>query len=130
MTSPYFLNFEYTLNPKYLKGTLIFQPNEFTERPIIVPIEVLEPCEQYHTYHIHGSVPIAPARKYIKYYSRRLPSDKENEIRTAVKSKFLEMKQLGVLHALADLLAQNADFIKNLDEFKRKPNYPQQTPIV
>ena len=85
---------------------------------------------QNHTYHIHGSEPITPVQKYIEYYSRHVPSKKANQIRRAVKSTILEMNQLDIIHALADLLAQNAGFIREFDELKKKPNYLQQFPIV
>ena len=56
---------------KYFKGTLrnydpvinydVFQPTEYPEWALILPIEKLEPCEQYHIYRIHGSVPVTPS---------------------------------------------------------------------
>ena len=66
LISPYFLNYVYKLKWDYTIGSLrnfdpvknyyIFQPNYAPERPLIVPLEALEPCEQYHTYHLEGSV--------------------------------------------------------------------------
>ena len=66
LTSPYFLNYGYKVKWEYTIGTLrnfnpvknyyIFQPKEVPERPLIVPIEALEPCEEYHIYHLEGSV--------------------------------------------------------------------------
>ena len=65
LTSPYFLNYGLKLKWEYLTGTLrnfdhiknsyIFKPKEAPERPLIVPLEALEPCEQYHTYHLDGT---------------------------------------------------------------------------
>ena len=83
---------------------------------------MLKPCKQYHTFHIYGSVPVTPVRKYVEYYSHRVPNDKEREVRTTVMSKFQEMNQLDKLNALADLLEQNRDLIKKFEEFKKKPN--------
>ena len=67
MTSPYFMKFAYIIKNKYMKGTLrnfdpvknyyICQPIENPERPLIIPIEVLELAKNYHTYHINGNVP-------------------------------------------------------------------------
>ena len=94
-------------------------------------MEVLEPRvtkiisnENYYTYNIQGSVPVAPVRKYVEYYSKRIPSDRKY---TAVTATVLGMSQLETLHALADLLAQNADFMKDFEEFNQKANYPKQT---
>ena len=66
LASAYFLNYGYKLKCDYTIGTLrnfdpiknyyIFQRKEAPERPLIVPIEALEPCEEYHTYHLEGSV--------------------------------------------------------------------------
>ena len=90
MTSPYFMKFAYISKDKYMKGTLryfdpvksyyIFQPIENLERPLIVPIEVLEPAENYYTYHIYGSVPAKPVKKCIEYIGSRRPWDQEKEI--------------------------------------------------
>ena len=55
LTSPYFFKYAYTIKPQYMKGTLrnfdpiknyyIFQPMDNTERPLVIPIEALEPTE-------------------------------------------------------------------------------------
>ena len=77
LTSPYFLKYAYTIKPQYMKGTLrnfdpfknyyIIQPIKKSERPLIVPIETLEPNENYHSFHINGSVPVKPVKKYVEY---------------------------------------------------------------
>ena len=66
LTPPYFLNYGYKLKWNYIIGILrnfdpikkdyIFQPKEAPERPLIVPTEALESCEEYHTYHLECSV--------------------------------------------------------------------------
>ena len=96
MNSPYFMKFAYIIKNKYMKGTMrnfdpvknyyIFQPIENPERPLIVPIEVLEPAENYHTYHINGSVPAKPVKKFIEYIGSRRPTDQEREIQKSGKS--------------------------------------------
>ena len=60
MNLPYFMKIAYIMKKKYVKGTLrnfdpvkkyyIFQPVEFPERPLLAPIDTLEPAESYHTY--------------------------------------------------------------------------------
>ena len=69
-----------------VKNYYIFQPIENPERPLIVPIEVLEPAENYHTYHINGSVPAKPVKKFIEYIGSRRPTDQEREIQKVVKA--------------------------------------------
>ena len=81
MTSPYFMKFAYITKDKYMKGTLrnfdpvknyyIFQPIENPERPFMLPIEALEPAENYHAYHINGSFPAKPVKKFIEYIGSR-----------------------------------------------------------
>ena len=66
LTSPYFLNYGYRLKWEYTLGTLrnfdpiknyyIFQPKDSPERPLMVLLEALEPCEEYHVYHLEGRV--------------------------------------------------------------------------
>ena len=59
LTSPYFLKYAYTRKPEFNNGTLrnydpinnyyIFRPIEHPDIPLIVPIETVEPCENYHS---------------------------------------------------------------------------------
>ena len=140
MTSTYFIKFAYIIKNKYMKGTLrhsdplknyyIFQPIENTERPLIVPIEVLEPAENYHTYHINGSVPAKPVKKFIEHIGSLRPTDQEMEIQKAVKATIPHII-LNLLHnALAYFLSQNKEFVKEFEELKQLPNYPQQTKLI
>ena len=60
------MNYGYKLKWDYITGTLrnfdpiknyyIFQPTEALERPLIAPLEALQPSEQSHTYHLGGTV--------------------------------------------------------------------------
>ena len=58
------------------------------------------------------------------------PPPPGGDLLTLLLLTFLEMNELDILKALAELLAQNKDFIKEFNEFKKKPIYPQQTRIV
>ena len=93
LISPYFLNYGYKLKWDYTIGTsrnfdtiknyYIFQPKEAPERPLIVPIEALEPCEEYHTYHLEGSVTNRAFINIIQFNERKV-TDIEKEIRNTV----------------------------------------------
>ena len=117
MTSTYFLKFAYILKNKYMKGTLrifdpvknyyIFQTIENPERLLIIPIEALEPAENYHTYHIHGSVPAKPVKKFIEYIGCRPPTDQELEIQKAVKATVPHITPNLLQNPLAYFLSQN-----------------------
>ena len=101
MTSPYFLNYGYKIKWEYTTGTLrnfdpiknyyIFQPKEAPERPLIVPLESLEPCEEYHAYHLEGSVANRALLNRIKFHNGRKTADFENEIRKAIKASITEI---------------------------------------
>ena len=85
MTSPYFMKFAYNIKNKYMKGTLrIFDPvkNYYILQPLKypVPIETLEPAENYHTYQIQGSAPANSVKKFIEYIGSRRPTDQELEL--------------------------------------------------
>ena len=96
MTSPYFMKFAYIIKNKYMKSTLrnfdpvknyyIFQPVEYPERPLLVPIETLEPAENYHTYQTQWSAPAKPVKIFIEYIGSRRPTDQELELQKAVKA--------------------------------------------
>ena len=140
MKSPCFMKFAYIFKDKYMKGTLknfdpvknyyIFQLIENLERPFMIPIEALEPTENYHTYHIHGSVPAKPLKKFILYIGSRRPTDQEMEIQKAVKATLPHITPNLSHNALAYFLSQNKEFIKEIEELKQLPNYPQQTKLI
>ena len=133
------MKFAYIIKDKYMKGTLrnfdpvknyyIFQPIENPERPLMVPIEALEPAENYHTYHIHGSVPAKPVKNIIEYIESRRPTEQELEIQKAVKETAPHITPNLLHNALAYFLSQNKQFIKEFEELKNLPNYPQQTKL-
>ena len=140
MTSPYFMKFAYIIKNKYMKGTLrnfdpvknfyIFQPIENPERPFMIPIEALELAENYHTYHIKGSVLAKPVKKFIEYIGSRRPTDQEKEIQKAVKATIPHIIPNLIHNALDYLLSQNKEFVKEFEELKQLPNYPQQTKLI
>ena len=140
MTSPYYMKFAYIIKDKYMKGTLRnfdpvkkyynFQPIENPERPLIVPIEVLEPAENYHTNHIYRSVQAKPVKKFIEYIGSRRPTDQEIEVQKAVKATVPHKIPNLLHHAPAYFLSQNKEFVKEFEELKQLPKYPQQTKMI
>ena len=140
LTSPYFFKYAYTIKPENMKGTLrnfdpiknyyIFQLIENPERPLVVSIEALEPTEKNHFFHIQVSVPVKPVKKFIEYLGSRCPTQYEQEVRKAVKATIPHKPPNLIFNALACLLGQNEDFLKEFNEFKNIKNYPQQTNII
>ena len=102
LTSPYFLNYGYKLKWDNTIGTLrnfdpiknyyIFQPKEAPERPLIVPIEALEPSEEYHTYHLEVSGTNRAFSNRIQFNNQRKVTDIEKEIRNTVKASITEVQ--------------------------------------
>ena len=73
------------------KNYYIFQPKEAPERPLIVPIEALEPCEEYHTYHLEGSVLNRAFSYRIQFNNERKVTETEKEIRNTVKASITDV---------------------------------------
>ena len=137
LTSPYFLNYGYKLKWEYTIRTLrnfepvknyyIFQPNEAPERPLIVPIEALEPCEEYHTYHLDGSVTNRAVLNRIHYNNERNTSDIEKEIRNSVKASITEVSLDEITDLVAYFLSKDDHFIKEYQQYRDRTNHPKQT---
>ena len=113
-----------------MKNYYIFQPIENPERPQIVLIEALEPAENYHTYHIHGSIPAKPVKTFIEYIGSRRPTDQELEKQKAVKATVPHITPNILHNALASFLSQNKEFTKEFEDLKNLTNYPQQTKLI
>ena len=117
LTSPFFLNYGYRLKWDYTIGTLrnfdpiknsyIFQPKEAPERPLIVPIEALEQCEEYHTYHLEGSVTNRAFINVIQFNNERKTTDIEKEIRNTVKASITEVPIDEITNLIAHFLSKD-----------------------
>ena len=117
LTSPYFLNYGYKFKWEYTTGTLrifypiknyyIFLSKKASERPLKVPLESREPCEEYHTYHLEGSV-----ANRIQFHNVRKTTDFEKEIRKAIKVSITEVDISDITDLLTDLLSKDENFVK------------------
>ena len=137
LNSPYFLNYGYRIKWEYTIGTLrnfdpvknyyIFQPKEAPERPLIVPIEALEPCEEYHTYHLESSVTNRAVLNKIHFNNERKTSDIEKEIRNSVKASITEVSLDEITDLVAYFLSKDDHFIKQYQQYRDRTNHPKQT---
>ena len=137
LTSPYFLNYVYKLKWEYTTGTLrnfdpikncyIFQSKEAPERPLIVPLESPKPCEEYHTYHLEGSVANQAFFNRIQFHNGRKTTDFEQEIRKAIKASITEVDISDITDLLAELLSKDEDFVKEYTQYSDRTNHPHQT---
>ena len=117
-------NFD-TINHYY-----IFQPKYSPERPLIVPVEALQPCDQYHTFQLEGSVTNKALLNRTEFHATRSTSDLENEIRKTVKASKTEISIDTLTDMLADLLSKDEHFITEYNHYKNRPNHPDQTEIL
>ena len=137
LTSPYFLTYGYRLKCEYTLGTLrnfdpiknyyIFHPKEASERPLIVPLEALEPCEEYHTYHLEGSVTNRAFLKIIQFNNERKTTNMEKEIRNTVKALITEIPIDEITNLLAHFLSKDDQFLKEYKHYRDRTNHPKQT---
>ena len=137
LTSPYFLNYGYKLKWEYTIGTLcncdpiknyyIFQPKEAPERPLIAPIEALEPCEEYHTYHLEGSVKNRAFSNRIQFNNERKITETEKEIRNTVKASITDIPIDDIPNLLAHFLSNEEYFLKEYKHYRDRTNHPKQT---
>ena len=137
LTLPYFLNYGYKLKWDYTIGTLrnfdpiknyyIFQPKKAPERPLIVPIEALEPCEEYHTYHLEGSVTNKAFSNRIQFNNERKITETEKEIRNTVKASLTGIPIDEITKLLAHFLSEDDQFLKEYKHYRDRTNHPKQT---
>ena len=137
LTSPYFLNYGYKLKREYTIGTLrnfdpiknyyIFQPKDSPERPMMVPLEALQPCEEYHTYHLEGSVTNRAFSNMIQYNNERKVTDLEKELRKTVKASITEISVNEIADLLVYFLSKGELFVKEYKHYRDRNNHPQQT---
>ena len=132
LKSPYFLNYGYKLKWEYTIGALqifgpkknyyIFQPKDSPERPLMVPLEALEPCQDYHTYHLEGSVTNRAFSNRIHYNS-----DRKAELRNPVKASITEINVNEITYLLEYFLSHYDHFVKELKHYRNRTNHPQKT---
>ena len=137
LTSPYFLNYSYKLKWKYTIGTLrnfdpiknyyVFQPRDEPERPLMVPLEALEPCEEYHVYHLTGSVTNRAITNRINFNNERKIPDTEREICNSLHASITETPLQEIVNLLGYYLSKDEYFLKEYNHYCERGNHPKQT---
>ena len=69
-----------------IKNNYIFGTKWATERRLIVLIEALTQCEEYHSYHIEDSVGNEAVKIHIEFHTNQLPTVTEKEVGKAVRA--------------------------------------------
>ena len=136
LTSPYFLNYGYKLKWNYTIGTLrnfdpiknyyVFQPKNEPERPLIVPLEALEPCEEYHVYHLTGSVTNRAITNLINCNNERKIPEMEQEICNSINASITETPIKDIIDLLGYYLAKDEQFLKEYTHYRDRTNHPKQ----
>ena len=137
LTSPYFLNYSYKLKWDYTIGTLrnfdpiknyyVFQPKDAPERPLMVPLEAIEPCEEYHVYHLTGSVTNKAITNRINFNNERKIPDTEREICNALQASITETPLKEIVYLLGYYLSKDEYFLKEYNHYCERSNHPKQT---
>ena len=137
LTSPYFLNYGCRLKWEYTLGTLrnfdpiknyyIFQPKNAPERPLMVPLEALEPCEEYHIYHLEGSVTNRAFTIRINFNNERKTTEVEQEICNTVEASITDIPINDITNLLAYFFSKDEHFVDEYKHYKERTNHPKQT---
>ena len=137
LTSPYFLNYSYKLKWNYTIGTLrnfdpiknyyVFQPKDAPERPLMVPLEAIEPCEEYHVYHLTGSVTNKAITNRLNFNNERKIPDTEREICNAFQASITETPLKEIVNLLGYYLSKDEYFLKEYNHYCERSNHPKQT---
>ena len=93
----------------------------------MVPIEALEPCEEYHTYHLEGSVTNRAVINRIQFNNERKTTDLEKQIRKSVKASITEVSLDELTNLIAFYLANDDHFVKEYEQYNSRTNHPKQT---
>ena len=136
-SSPYFLNYSYRIKWSYTIGTLrnfdpiknyyVFQSKDEPERPLMVPLEALEPCEEYHVYHLTGSVTNKAITNRLTFNNERKIPQTEKEICNPLQASITETPLQDVINLLGYYLSKDEYFLKEYNHYCERGNYPKQT---
>ena len=93
----------------------------------MVPFEALEPCEEYHTYHLEGRVINRAFNNRIQYNNERKATDLQKELRKTVKASIKEINIDEITDLLAYFLSYDEHFVKEYKHYRDRINHPQET---
>ena len=84
----------------------------------MVPLEALEPCEEYHTYHLEGSVTNRAFSNRIQYNNERKATDLEKELRKTVKASIMDINVNEITDLLSFFLSHDEHFVKEYEQYR------------
>ena len=93
----------------------------------MVPLEALEPCEEYHVYHLKGSVTNRAFTNRINFNNERKITELEQELCNAVKASITDTPINDITNLMAYFLSKDDLFVKEYIHYKERTNHPKQT---
>ena len=93
----------------------------------MVPLEALEPCEEYHTYHLEGSITNRAFINIKQFNKERKTTDMEKNIRNTVKASITEITINEITDLLAHFLSKDDHLLKEYKHYRDRTNHPKQT---
>ena len=88
------------------------------ERPLMVPFEALEPCEEHHTYHMEGSVTNRAFSNRFQFNNERKVTDLQKELRKTVKASITETNIIYITNLLAYFLSHDEHFAREYKHYR------------
>ena len=113
-----------------IKKYYILQPKYAPERPLIVPLEALEPCEEFHTFHLEGTFTNQTILIRVEFHATRSTTNLEKEIQKTVKASITEISIDNLTDMIADLLPKDEHFVNEYNHYKNRSNYPHQAEVL
>ena len=110
-----------------MKNYYIFQPKDAPERPLMVPLKALQPSEEYHIYHLEGSVTNRAFTNRITFNNERKITELEQELCNTVKASITDIPIHDITNLLAYFLSKDDHFVKEYNHYKKRTNHPNQT---
>ena len=97
----------------------------------MIPLEALEPCEEYHVYHLEGSVTNRAFTNRINFNNERKITELEQELCNTVKASITDTPIHDITNLLffflAYFLSKDDHFVKEYNHYKERTNHPKQT---
>ena len=93
----------------------------------MVPLEDLQPCEEYHVYYLEDSVTNRAFTNRINFNNERKITELEQELCNTVKASITDIPIHDITNLLAYFLSKDDHFVKEYNHYEERTNHPKQT---
>ena len=73
----------------------------------MVPLEALEPCDEYHVYHLEGSVTNRASTNRTNFNNERTKTELEHELCNTVKASITDIPLKDLTNLLVNFLSKD-----------------------